>query len=166
MKVDGNMHWCMDETLAVLAMIPFIGYFFRKLHTWYHSKMDHLCHEKHCDDVHVEHNFSPYHTDASCRGKMQRVSKEDMEYLRGEPAPLKVIVPVAIEEAPTYGLNLRGLIVGTILAYGPMTHEQLAIVLSDEDEDAVYSTIKELMEHGTLILDGPLLKEGKLLNDS
>lgn len=49
------MHWCMDETLAVLAMIPFIGYFFRKLHLWYHAKMGHTCHEKHCDATHAEH---------------------------------------------------------------------------------------------------------------
>lgn len=85
------MHWCMDETLAVLAMIPFIGYFFRKLHAWYHSKMEHVCHEKHCDDVHVEHPYSPY--DPANWHKMQVVSKEDMEYLRGTPAPLHITIP-------------------------------------------------------------------------
>lgn len=90
------MHWCMDETLAVLAMIPFIGYFFRKLHAWYHAKMGHVCHEKHCDEIHVEHKFSPYHNDPECRGKVQQVSEEDMKYLRGTPAPLKIMIPVTI----------------------------------------------------------------------
>lgn len=91
------MHWCMDETLAVLAMIPFIGYFFRKLHAWYHAKMGHTCHEKHCDDTHVEHaefQFSPgspYHPDN--RDKFNRVSEEDMKYLRGTPAPLVITIP-------------------------------------------------------------------------
>lgn len=85
------MHWCMDETLAVLAMIPFIGYFFRKLHAWYHAKMGHTCHEKHCDDQHVEHPYSPYE-----RHDYQHVSEKDMEYLRGTPAPLKITVPVTI----------------------------------------------------------------------
>jgi len=86
----------MDETLAVLAMLPFIGYFFRKLHAWYHAKMGHTCHEKHCDDTHVEHtvkkSFSPFDRP---EGFVQ-VSEEDMEYLRGEPAPLKITVPVTI----------------------------------------------------------------------
>lgn len=54
------MHWCMDETLAVLAMIPFIGYFFRKLHIWWHNKFHHKCHEKGCDSNHVEHKDDPY----------------------------------------------------------------------------------------------------------
>ena len=85
------MHWCMDETLAVLAMIPFIGYFFRKLHAWYHSKMEHVCHEKHCDDTHVDHPYSPY--DPANWHKNQQVSEEDMEYLRGEPVPLKITIP-------------------------------------------------------------------------
>lgn len=75
------MHWCMDETLAVLAMIPFIGYFFRKLHVWYHSKMGHTCHEKHCDDTHAEHAYSPFAR--PCKG-YQEVSQADMEYLRGD----------------------------------------------------------------------------------
>lgn len=88
------MHWCMDETLAVLAMIPFIGYFFRKLHAWYHAKMGHVCHEKHCDDRHVDHPYSPY--DRANWHKDQTVSEADMEYLRGEPAPLKITIPVTI----------------------------------------------------------------------
>jgi hypothetical protein len=45
----------MDETLAVMAMIPFIGMFFRRLHVWWHSKFHHKCHEKTCQDEHVEH---------------------------------------------------------------------------------------------------------------
>lgn len=49
------MHWCMDETLAVLAMIPFIGYFFGKLHAWWHKHFHHKCHEPHCHDEHVTH---------------------------------------------------------------------------------------------------------------
>jgi len=49
------MHWCMDETLAFLAMIPFIGYFFAKLHTWWHTKFHHKCHEEGCESDHVEH---------------------------------------------------------------------------------------------------------------
>jgi len=88
------MHWCMDETLAVLAMIPFIGYFFRKLHAWYHAKMGHTCHEKHCDAVHVEHPYSPY--DRANWHKAEHISEADMEYLRGTPAPLKITVPVSI----------------------------------------------------------------------
>lgn len=49
------MHWCMDETLAFLAMIPIIGYFFRKLHAWWHAKTHHKCHTDGCDSDHVVH---------------------------------------------------------------------------------------------------------------
>ena len=162
------MHWCMDETLAVLAMIPFIGYFFRKLHAWYHKKMGHTCHEKHCDDTHVEHTEfqfspgSPYHPDNW--HKAQIVSKEDMEYLRGTPAPLKITIPVVIEEDEPegYALTPRGLVVGAIIVLGPMTHEQLVKCHPNEDVDLLYSTIKQLVEEGALVLDGDLLKEGDI----
>lgn len=40
------MHWCADETLMLMSMIPFIGIMFRKLHTWYHTKFHHKEHEK------------------------------------------------------------------------------------------------------------------------
>lgn len=55
------MHWCMDETLAVLAMIPLIGYFFRKLHIWWHTKFHHKCHEEGCNSDHVEHTEEECH---------------------------------------------------------------------------------------------------------
>ncbi len=50
------MHWCMDETLALLSVIPFIGYFFAKIHNWWHSKFGHKCHEAACQATHVEHS--------------------------------------------------------------------------------------------------------------
>lgn len=53
------MHWCIDETLALLAMIPFIGYFFGKLHAWWHRQFMHKCHEKGCYYTHVEHCHMP-----------------------------------------------------------------------------------------------------------
>jgi len=45
----------MDETLALLSVIPFIGYFFTKLHLWWHAKFHHKCHEEGCKEEHVEH---------------------------------------------------------------------------------------------------------------
>jgi hypothetical protein len=48
-------HFCQDELLMILAMIPFIGIFFRKIHIWYHAKFHHKCHEKNCDAEHPEH---------------------------------------------------------------------------------------------------------------
>lgn len=49
------MHWCMDETLALMAMLPFIGMFFRRAHAWWHTKFSHKCHEKTCEEIHVDH---------------------------------------------------------------------------------------------------------------
>lgn len=49
------MHWCMDETLLLMAMIPVIGIFFRKLHMKWHKNHHHKCHEQTCNEEHVEH---------------------------------------------------------------------------------------------------------------
>jgi hypothetical protein len=48
-------HFCADELFAILAMLPFIGIFFKKIHTWYHKNSLHKCHEEKCHDTHVEH---------------------------------------------------------------------------------------------------------------
>ena len=52
-------HICMDEILMFMAMLPFIGVFFRKIHAWWHSKLNHKCHEKACDNTHTEHVSDP-----------------------------------------------------------------------------------------------------------
>ena len=56
-RLDLKMpHICSDEILMLLAMIPFIGAFFRKIHNWYHIKFKHQCHEKvSCKEIHVDH---------------------------------------------------------------------------------------------------------------
>jgi hypothetical protein len=56
------MHWCMDETLAVLALLPIIGFLFRKIHNWYHNTFHHKCHHQGCEEqhlVHVAHDHGP-----------------------------------------------------------------------------------------------------------
>lgn len=50
------MHWCNDENLALLSAIPVVGFYFRKLHAWYHSKIHHPCHHEGCAQPHVEHS--------------------------------------------------------------------------------------------------------------
>jgi hypothetical protein len=54
----------MDETLALLSVIPFIGYFFNKLHAWWHAKFHHKCHEEGCSEqgdhtAHIVHDVGP-----------------------------------------------------------------------------------------------------------
>ena len=51
------MHWCADETFMLMSMIPSIGMLFHRLHTWYHVKFGHKCHEKTCDKKHIEHCY-------------------------------------------------------------------------------------------------------------
>lgn len=75
-------HFCMDEVLMFLAMIPFIGMFFRKLHAWWHKKINHASHKK----------YSPYD-----RVPYEKISEEDAKYLRGKPVPPKITIPVVIE---------------------------------------------------------------------
>jgi hypothetical protein len=43
-------HICGDEILMLMAALPFIGAFFRRIHAWYHVKFkhkDHSAHERH-----------------------------------------------------------------------------------------------------------------------
>lgn len=37
-------HFCADELIMIMAMVPFIGIFFKRLHVWYHSKFNHKEH--------------------------------------------------------------------------------------------------------------------------
>lgn len=49
-------HWCQDENLLLMSTIPFIGVFFRKVHAWWHLKVNHKCHHKtECNEHHLEH---------------------------------------------------------------------------------------------------------------
>lgn len=41
------MHFCQDELVAILMVIPFIGIFYRKVSHWIHIKFFH--NEKHHD---------------------------------------------------------------------------------------------------------------------
>ena len=49
------MHWCNDESLALMSVIPFIGVYFRRAHAWLHSKLNHKCHTKGCPETHTDH---------------------------------------------------------------------------------------------------------------
>lgn len=48
-------HFCQDELYMLLGLLPFIGFFFKKMHAKYHTKFKHKCHNHACDDKHVEH---------------------------------------------------------------------------------------------------------------
>jgi hypothetical protein len=47
-----------DETYATLAAFPVIGFYYKKLHAWYHKKMQHPCHHPGCPEKHLEHTGS------------------------------------------------------------------------------------------------------------
>ena len=49
------MHWCQDETYAVMSGVPVVGYFFKRIHKWYHNKTHHKCHHQGCESDHAEH---------------------------------------------------------------------------------------------------------------
>jgi hypothetical protein len=85
----------MDETLALMAMIPFIGMFFRKMHAWWHAKFSHKCHEKTCDDTHVAHveqsvvlEVKPFKRKVYS-GTARNLTKEDCERLVEESRLLR-----------------------------------------------------------------------------
>lgn len=55
-KVIMPFHFCMDEVLMIMAMFPFIGFAFRKVHVWWHTRFNHQCHHvTRCEDHHVVH---------------------------------------------------------------------------------------------------------------
>lgn len=48
-------HFCADELMMIMAMVPFVGVAFRRLHTWYHIKFKHHCHSN-CQENHSHHD--------------------------------------------------------------------------------------------------------------
>lgn len=52
-------HFCNDELLAILALLPFIGIYFKRLHAWWHKRSNHKCHKDHCNSTHLEHVEEP-----------------------------------------------------------------------------------------------------------
>lgn len=161
-------HWCADETFMLLSALPFIGFFFAKLHAWWHKKFHHACHKEGCSSAHVEHCYMPDNIphgkvgEAQCEqhpltcdhGRTLQQSCEDCPNA-GWPDSVEL-------EEIGYRITTRGLVAGTILNYGPLTHEQVAELLPDEDKDELYTAINELVEEGRLVLDGELLTEGDL----
>jgi hypothetical protein len=49
-------HFCSDELFMLMSALPFIGFAAKNLHTWYHVKFKHKCHEKTCDKEHLDHD--------------------------------------------------------------------------------------------------------------
>jgi hypothetical protein len=49
------VHFCQDELYATLATFPVIGYYYKKVHSWYHNKTQHKCHQQGCSSTHSEH---------------------------------------------------------------------------------------------------------------
>ena len=86
------MHWCMDETLAVLAMIPFIGIFFGKVHTWWHKRFQHKCHEEGCKAEHVEHTSVPVVFEKE--NEWDSICEEDLEERFGEDLLSNLMVEI------------------------------------------------------------------------
>lgn len=144
-------HWCADETIALLSAIPFIGYFFARLHAWWHKKFNHPCHEEGCKDTHIHHVQVEYTCD---HGKTLHEACPDCP--NGGWPDNEELNEVG------YKLTTRGLVAGSILNHGPMTHEQVVALHPNEDPDAIHTAINELVEEGRLILDGDLLTEGDL----
>ena len=44
-----------DETYATLSAFPIIGYYYKRIHNWYHEKTNHKCHQPGCSETHAEH---------------------------------------------------------------------------------------------------------------
>src|SRR5271169_682606 len=110
-------HFCTDELLMTLAMIPFIGILFRKLHVWWHKHFHHQCHEKGCEAQHLDHvaaTVASIPTEAFSCIDEHGVDAQNFEEIG-------------------YRLTHRGLVVATVLYHGPMTHEQVMSHCPGED---------------------------------
>jgi len=45
-------HWCHQETMMLMSLIPFIGFFYMKIHIWFNNKFGNKCHAKNCKAEH------------------------------------------------------------------------------------------------------------------
>lgn len=92
-------HICIDEIMMLLAMFPFIGVFFRKLHVWWHAKVNHAQHSTRVIEVETRSPEDVARYAPTFRPPFVQLSTKDMAYLSGEPAPLTITIPVTIEES-------------------------------------------------------------------
>jgi len=76
------MHWCADETFALLALLPFVGIYFYRLHAWYHKKFNHKCHTHNCNEHHIEH--IDYKSPVVSSISFDQISDIDLEERRGK----------------------------------------------------------------------------------
>jgi hypothetical protein len=86
-------HFCSDELFMILAMLPFVGVFFKRIHNWWHAKFGHKCHEASChvDACLTQAHILPSDTDFICtvdkiwdaanydKDLYDLISKEDLE---------------------------------------------------------------------------------------
>jgi len=68
-------HFCSDELFAILAALPFIGLFFRRIHTWLHNRLNHKCHKEGCEAQHLDH----YARVEDQKEPWDLISQEDIE---------------------------------------------------------------------------------------
>lgn len=85
------MHWCADETLAAMSAVPVVGYFFRRVHNWYHSKMHHKCHHEGCSLDHAEHLTSDGEVMLPNPPGRTVISMEAVDKLFGELATILLV---------------------------------------------------------------------------
>jgi hypothetical protein len=123
-------HFCADELFAIMMMIPFIGIFFRKLHTWYHTKYGHKCHEKECLEIHAEH-------------------VEEVE----------IPVTLEEETTNTWHITTKGLVAGCVLSNEPISEEDLLKSFVSEDIDRLKEALENCLSEGIIIRreDGKLI---------
>jgi len=123
-------HFCADELFAIMMMIPFIGIFFRKLHTWYHIKFGHKCHEKTCTETHLEHI-------------------EEVE----------IPVTLEAETTDAWRLTTKVLVAGCVLSHEPISEEDLLKSFVSEDTERLKEALAACIVEGIIIRreDGKLI---------
>jgi len=68
------MHWCYQESEALIFSIPFVGFYARKAYAWYHG----LIHGKHNHDICTHQHIAAGNTDPHFR-QWDWIDIEDVE---------------------------------------------------------------------------------------
>lgn len=135
-------HFCIDELLAIMMLFPFIGMWAAKVHTWYHIKFGHKCHDKTCNDTHVVHS--------------------DPEPISDPDIPVSFTEEEVADPFSDWRSTHRGFVAGYVLANGPITETDLLAKFATDDTYHLKVAIKGALTDGSLRLEDEKLVFGQL----
>lgn len=145
-RFDMPFHFCIDELLAIMILIPYVGIYFGKIHTWYHTKFGHKCHDHECHETHVIH---------------PGLEEVNLEPEQDGEIPVHLTDEDVVDAFAGWQLTHKGFVAGIVFC-NPVSETELLSFFNEEDAPRLKEAIQAGLSDGTLKLEGTKLVFGEL----